>query len=56
MLFAGVLRVLAEAVVAFAAWRTPAHAATARDNVEWLARLAFYVGAPAWLALRLLGG
>ena len=27
-----------------------------RDASEWLARLGFYVGVPAWLVLRLVGG
>ena len=54
MLYAAALRILAECAVALAAWRAPARAAAARDQIEWLARLASYVGAPAWLALRLL--
>ncbi len=35
----------------------PARALAAlRDALEWLGRLLFYVGVPAWLVLRLLSG
>lgn len=54
MLFAAVLRVAIEALVAGAAASRPAHAAGVRDALEWLARAAFYLGVPAWLAWRLL--
>ncbi|WP_031371400.1 apolipoprotein N-acyltransferase [Lysobacter antibioticus] len=54
MLFAAVLRVAIETVVVLAMALRYAHAATLRDALEWLGRLAFYLGVPAWLAWRLL--
>ena len=54
MLFAAGLRVIIEIVMALVAWGIPAEAKTWRETLEWLGRLAFYVGVPAWLALRLL--
>ncbi len=54
MLFAAALRLVIESGMALAAWLTPGHALALRDTVEWLGRLAFYLGVPAWLALRLL--
>lgn len=55
MLFAGVLRIVIETVAAlgFALRRT--EAAALRDALEWLGRVAFYLGVPVWLAWRLLG-
>lgn len=54
MLFAALLRVAIETVVVLAMALRSTHAAVLRDALEWLGRLAFYVGVPAWLALRLL--
>lgn len=54
MLFAAVLRVVIETVVILAITLRRAHAAAVRDALEWLGRLAFYLGVPAWLAMRLL--
>jgi len=54
MLFAAVLRVAIETVVILAMALRYAHAAALRDALEWLGRLAFYLGVPAWLAWRLL--
>jgi apolipoprotein N-acyltransferase len=54
-IFAGALRVLAE-VVAFAlALMRTRDAARDRRMLEWALRLAYYLGVPLWLALRLLG-
>ncbi|WP_074864954.1 apolipoprotein N-acyltransferase [Lysobacter enzymogenes] len=55
MLFAAVLRAGIETVAAlgFALRRTDA--AALRDALEWLGRVAFYLGVPVWLAWRLLG-
>lgn len=55
MLFAAALRVVIETVVALAIASRSPHAAALRDALEWLGRLAFYLGVPAWLAWRLLG-
>jgi len=54
MLFAAVLRIAIETVVVLAMALRSAHAAAVRDAMEWLGRLAFYLGVPAWLAMRLL--
>lgn len=54
MLFAAVLRVAIEAVVILALVLRSVHVAAVRDALEWLGRLAFYIGVPAWLAMRLL--
>ncbi|NDK39073.1 apolipoprotein N-acyltransferase [Pseudoxanthomonas gei] len=54
MLFAALLRIVIEAVMALAAWRRPAGVAALRDTLEWVGRLLFYVGVPVWLVLRLL--
>ncbi|MCM2336616.1 MAG: apolipoprotein N-acyltransferase, partial [Pseudomonas sp.] len=54
MLLAAALRVAIEAVALLAAWQRPAGMAATRDALEWLGRLVYYVGVPAWLALRLL--
>ncbi|QWF18875.1 hypothetical protein [Lysobacter capsici] len=54
MLFAAVLRVVIETVVVLAIAMRSTHAAAVRDALEWLGRLAFYLGVPAWLAMRLL--
>ncbi|WP_206409773.1 apolipoprotein N-acyltransferase [Lysobacter enzymogenes] len=54
MLFAALLRIAIETAAALAAALRPAQAAAVRDALEWLGRLAFYLGVPAWLAVRLL--
>lgn len=54
VLFAAVLRVAVEALALLAAGLRPASAQPERDALEWIARLAFWLGAPAWLVLRLL--
>lgn len=54
MLFAAMLRILIEGVSVLALMLRPSFAPAVRDAMEWLGRLAFYVGVPAWLALRLL--
>ncbi|MET4726267.1 apolipoprotein N-acyltransferase [Lysobacter enzymogenes] len=55
MLFAAMLRagIEAVAVLGFALRRTDA--AALRDALEWLGRVAFYLGVPVWLGWRLLG-
>ena len=56
MLFAAGLRILIEAGT-LAAWLAgPQQALTTRNRLEWLARLAFYLGVPTWLAVRVLAG
>lgn len=54
MLFAAVLRIAIETTVALAMALRSAHVAALRDGLEWLGRLAFYLGVPAWLAFRLI--
>lgn len=54
MLFAAVLRIAIEIVVAAAVALRSAPAAAVRDALEWLGRLAYYVGVPVWLTSRLL--
>ncbi|MFD0738464.1 apolipoprotein N-acyltransferase [Lysobacter koreensis] len=56
MLFAAALRIAIEIVAALVLALQPRHAAAVRDALEWLGRLAFYIGVPAWLVLRLLSG
>lgn len=56
MLFAAVLRVAIEATTLLALPLSAARALAARDAVTWLARAAFYLGVPAWLAWRLMSG
>ena len=55
-LFAAALRIAIEIVCALGLALQPVHAAAIRDALEWVVRLAFYVGVPAWLVLRLLSG
>jgi apolipoprotein N-acyltransferase len=55
MLFAAVLRIVVEAGH-LAVLRWPARARAARLALAALGRVAFYVGLPAWLVVRLLGG
>lgn len=53
MLFAAVLRIVVESVhVAVLPW--PARASALRRTLTALSRVAFYVGLPAWLVVRLL--
>lgn len=54
MLFAAVLRILIEGASVPVLMLGPSFAPAVRDALEWSGRLAFYVGVPAWLALRLL--
>lgn len=54
MLFAAALRVVIEIACALAAGLRPGRANTVRDALEWAGRLAFYIGVPAWLVVRLL--
>ncbi|QDH71894.1 apolipoprotein N-acyltransferase [Marilutibacter alkalisoli] len=54
MLFAAALRIVIEAVTGFVLLLRPAAASDARRALEWLGRLVFYVGVPAWLLLRIL--
>ncbi|WP_257385192.1 apolipoprotein N-acyltransferase [Tahibacter caeni] len=55
MLFAAVLRVVVEAGH-FAVLPWPARARAVRRTLAALSRVVFYVGPPAWLAVRLLSG
>lgn len=54
MLFAAALRIGIELATALAMLRGPGPAAAARRGLEWLSRLAYFAGVPAWLTLRLL--
>ncbi|MGO1071604.1 apolipoprotein N-acyltransferase [Lysobacter sp. CA199] len=54
MLFAAVLRIAIETIAVLVIALRSTHAAALRDALEWLGRLAFYLGVPAWLAWRLL--
>jgi apolipoprotein N-acyltransferase len=54
MLFAAALRVVVEALAAVTAAIVPPREAAMRHALEALGRIAFYVGVPAFLALRLL--
>jgi len=56
MLFAAALRLAIEATTLMAFALSAARALAVRDALEWLGRAAFYLGVPAWLALRLLSG
>lgn len=56
MLFAAVLRIAIETIVALAIGMRSTHVPALRDGLEWLGRLAFYLGVPAWLAFRLVSG
>lgn len=53
MLLAALLRIAVEAVCAVIAWLRPA-STSVREGLEWVARIAFYIGVPAWLVLRLV--
>ncbi|RNF83362.1 apolipoprotein N-acyltransferase [Lysobacter psychrotolerans] len=54
MLFAAALRIPIEGGSLLVQMLRPRVAPAARDALEWLGRLAFYIGVPAWLALQLL--
>ncbi len=54
MLFAAALRIAIEIVSALVLALQPGRASAVRDALEWIGRLAFYVGVPVWLVLRLL--
>jgi apolipoprotein N-acyltransferase len=56
LLFAAALRASIELVTLVALASRPRHAAEVRRWLEWLGRLLFYVGVPAFLAIRLLSG
>ena len=56
MLFAAVLRGVIEGATLLALPLSAAHALAVRDGLSWLARAAYYLGVPAWLAWRLLSG
>ena len=56
VLLAGVLRVGIELFQAVMQRRAPAQAGASRQALEGAARLAYYVGIPAWLAWRILAG
>ncbi len=53
MLFAAGLRILIETVCAFVQLLQRGRVFVVRDALEWVGRLIFYVGVPAWLVLRL---
>lgn len=53
MLFAALLRTLIE-ILCVAAGVFARDQTIARDALEWAGRLAYYIGVPAWLAIRLL--
>lgn len=53
MLFAALLRVLIEAACLSVHMVAPGRVTAVRDTLEWAGRVAFYVGVPAWLILRL---
>ena len=54
MLFAAALRIGIETATLLALPLSAARALAVRDTLMWLGRAAFYLGVPAWLALRLL--
>ena len=54
MLFAAALRIAIEIVCAAVLALRPTRLAAVRDALEWMGRVAFYVGVPAWLTLLLL--
>ncbi|WP_411833451.1 apolipoprotein N-acyltransferase [Pseudoxanthomonas mexicana] len=56
MLFAAALRILIEAGGALTSALRPATTPAARNALEWIGRVAYYLGMPAWLAWRLLAG
>ncbi len=54
MLFAAALRIAIEILCVAVLALRPKRLAAVRDALEWIGRLAFYVGVPAWLTLLLL--
>jgi apolipoprotein N-acyltransferase len=50
--YAAALRMVIEIGTVFAIALRPANAVDARKTLEWLGRLLFYIGAPAWLLMR----
>ncbi len=54
MVYAATLRVVGEALMPIVQAAGPRQAAPARNAIEWLLRLGFYLGVPAWLLARLL--
>jgi apolipoprotein N-acyltransferase len=55
-LLAAALRVAVESGTVLALQLRPAQAIEVHQALEWLARLAFFIGAPGWLLLRILVG
>jgi apolipoprotein N-acyltransferase len=56
MLFAAALRIGIETASVLALAGNPAEAAGRRRALEWLGRLVYYAGVPAWLGWRLVSG
>jgi apolipoprotein N-acyltransferase len=56
MLFAAVLRIGAETCALLAQQWRPTQQVDIRRRLEWLGRLLFYFGVPAWLLLRIVVG
>jgi apolipoprotein N-acyltransferase len=56
MLYAAALRVIGETGAAVALWWRPNRAPDFRSQLEWLLRLAFYLGVPLWLLTRIAFG
>ena len=56
MLFAAAQRVVIEAATLVALAISRAGAVDVREALAWLGRVTYYLGVPAWLALRLLSG
>jgi apolipoprotein N-acyltransferase len=56
MLLAALLRVAIELLTLVTLPALPDRALAMRDAMSWLGRLAYYLGVPAWLALRLVSG
>jgi len=54
LMFAAAIRAVVEVLAMLAAVLAPARATGARRLLEWGQRIAFYVGIPTWMALRLL--
>lgn len=54
MLVAAALRIAIETATVLALKTNPTRAPDARRSLEWLGRLTYYVGLPAWLLLRIL--
>ncbi|MBA3487550.1 MAG: apolipoprotein N-acyltransferase [Lysobacter sp.] len=54
MLVAAALRIVIETATVLALKTNPTRAPDARRALEWLGRLTYYVGLPAWLLLRIL--